>query len=543
MRKEFNLKLFLVFLVTLMQISAVFAIEAQVGYLKKNENAFDLFTLAETLLNQDSVPKSGAENQKQKVRHQFNDATQKFNQGNVATAYDEYHKIIDELDNDLALLSFSKFLYKKGFFTLGEIAISRIKNQDSLQAQILDLKRTYQNNFTLDKNEEIYLAKAYVSIVFDNSAQEAAFDLNKKENLIAKSDQANYIMAQAFFELKQYNQALNYIKDAIEIAPKNSNYYLYKAKILSANKNYIQALKIVEREDIQTLNLQSDFLVLRHSILASLAKKPTDKKYQNALSAYHSGNYYKTISNCRAAIALDKKNIDAINLLAKSQLKTADIEEAEHNFNLSNSVDKSNFGAIVGLGDINFINSNFQEANILYKKAYAKNSKNPELILKLILTNEITGDEKSLVKFKKSLMGVKKQLYFENYEIATTILNNITISPNGASNLQNANIKNISNNLQAQYLKNSLIENPFNINGWFELVLLNSLKPNFTDALMQIATLNGEFDYMYYYALAKTEYAKNNYETTIEYLNAALALNPQFEPAGKLLLNIKVKQL
>lgn len=543
MRNEFSLKLFLIFLATLMQISTVFAAEVQAGYLKKNENAFDLFTLAETLLNQDVVPKIGAENQKQKVRHQFNDATQKFNQGNVSTAYDEYFKIIDELDNDLALLSFSKFLYKKGFFTLGDVAISRIKNQDSLQVQILDLKRTYETNFTLDKNEEIYLAKAYVSIVFDNCAQEAAFDLNKKENLITKSDQANYVMAQVFFELKQYNQALNYIKEAIEIAPKNSNYYLYKAKILFYNKNYIQALKIVERQDVQTLNLQGDFAVLKHSILATLAKKPTDKKYQNALSAYYAGNYYKTISNCRAAIALDKKNINAINLLAKSQLKTADVEEAQRNFNLSNSINKSNFDAVVGLGDINFINSNFQEASTLYKKAYSKNSNNSELILKLILTSEIIGDEKSLVKFKKSLAGVKKQLYFENYEIATTILGNITISPNGASGAENVNIKNISNNLQAQYLKNSLIENPFNVNGWFELVFLNSLKPNFADALMQITTLNGEFDYMYYYALAKTEYAKNNYEKTTEYLNATLALNPQFEPASKLLLNIKVKQL
>ena len=69
---------------------------------------------------------------------------------------------------------------KWGFFTLGDVSLSKVKNQTYFEGQINHLKKSYKDNYPLDKQEEIYLAKAYSSIYFDNTPEETAFDLSKK---------------------------------------------------------------------------------------------------------------------------------------------------------------------------------------------------------------------------------------------------------------------------------------------------------------------------------------------------------------------------
>lgn len=552
MKKEFKFpKLFFtLFIFVLFSISTkAFCVEnisvaaLQKGNVtKKTENFFDLFAIAESLLNQENNSKIQSENEKSKIqfsRYNFFETTQKFNQGNVAVAYDDYFKTISELNNDFALLNFAKFLYRNGLFSLAEISISKIRNQDKLKFEIMDLKKSFENTYPLDKNEEIYLAKALVSIYFDNSAQEITYELNKKETLMEKSDYANYVMAQAFFELKQYNQALNYIKSAININPNNVSYSFFRAKILFANKNYTQALKIAEYPNFSNLNFKNDFLILKQNILSNTVKNPSDKKYHSALAAYYEGNYYKAIINARAAISLNKKNYAALNILAKSQLKIGEIDPAKHNFNVSNSINKSNTNALIGLGDCEFIATNFAQANTYYKKAYSGDKNNKELILKLILVNEILGDKKAIQKIEKSTIASKKMTYFENFEIATTLLNNIYLTPE-ITNTQSY-FKRPSNSLRSEYLKISLAENPFFTNAWLELVNSNINSERAAESFIRIATLNGELSYYYYYNLALLEYSQKNYEKTVEYLNTSSGLNPQFEPANQMLLNLKIK--
>ncbi len=517
-------------------IAAFFLFNSSAAYCVNDENFFDLFAIAETILS--SQPKTPSSEDEQ-VRNLFADTTQKFNQGNVIAAYDEYSKLIPKLKNDFATINFAKFLYKNGLFSLAEVAISKLKHVDKLQLEIEDLKKSYGTNYVLNKSEEVFLAKLLSSIHFDNSALEVTYELNKNSDILEKSDYANYVMAQAFYELKRYPQALSYIKNALSLNPDNINYSYYKAKILIANTNYAQALKIAERSDFRGLNFKLEFMALKNNILSLSEKKQSDRKYYAALAAYYESNYYKAITNARSAISLDKKNYNAINLLAKSQLKIKEVDSAKYNFEFSNSVKKSNPDALIGLGDIEFIHSNFDAANTYYKKAYSKNKKNSELLLKLALVNEILGDKKASVKYVAAAKPTKNALYFENFEITTTLLNNITIAPKDA-NFQTSS-RHQSDNLRNEYLKVVLAENPFFVNAWLELVNSGTLSSYAKDSFIKIAALSGEFNYFYYYNLALYEYSQKNYEKTLEYLNTSSALNPQFEPASRMLLNFELK--
>lgn len=523
------------FKLTLLALAAFFLLNPSPS-LAKDENFFDLFSLAETFLTQESKTGAAAAANNAHVRNQFLEITQKFNQGNVSVAYDDYLKLITKVSNDFSRINFSKFLYKNGLFSLAEVTLSKIEHTDRLQPKINDLKKSYSTNYALDKSEEIFLAKALSSIYFNNSALEVTYELNKREALLQKSDYANYIMAQALYELKQYPQALNYIKNAISLNPQNVSYNYYRAKILTANKNYAAALKIVENKEFHNLNFKIPFMVLRENILSQAEKTPTQKKYHLALEAYYEENYYKAITNARAAFALDKKNIEALNLLAKSQLKIGEVESAKYNFTVSNQLKKNNKNALIGLGDCEFIIANTSSANNYYKKAYSKD--NLELVAKLVLANRLLQDEKAVLKYESALNQNKNSLYFENYEIATTLLNNIKLESSPASE---GSSKRQLTSLDGEYLRLSLFENPFYSNAWLRLASSSLNKENLADNLIKIATMSGDFGYFYYYNLALFEYSQKNYEKTLEYLSTSTSLNPHFEPASQMLLNFKLK--
>ncbi len=527
MKKEFKL-IIIIAAFFLMNLSPVMA---------KDENFFDLFALAETLFTQESKVGAAANISEVQVQNQFLEITQKLNQGNAFVAYDDYLKLIPKISNDLPLLNFSRFLYKNGLFSLAEISLSKLERTERLKPKVDDLKRSYAPKYLHDKNEEIFLAKALSSIYFDNSALEVTYELNKRETLLEKSDYANYVMAQALYELKQYPQALNYIKNAISINPQNINYNYYKAKILTANKNYPAALKIVENKDFQSLNFKSPFLILRENILSQSEKTPAQKKYHAALETYYDGNYYKAIVNARAAAALDKKNFEALNLLAKSQLKIGEISSAKYNYTVSNQI-KKNKNALIGLGDCEFIEANTNSAYVYYKKAYSKNDL--ELVSKLVLVTRMLKEDKATAQYESVLNPKKNELYLENYEIATTLLNNIAIEPERVFEPR-PNSKRPQTSLQNEYLRISLFENPFYSSAWLTLSSSNLDKENRAGNFIKIATLNGDFGYFYYYNLALYEYAQKNYEKTLEYLSTSSYLNPYFEPASQMLLNFKLK--
>ena len=202
----------------------------------QTQDAFNLSGIIDNIINYQSKEGDIYENENSKDKFLY--AIENLNNGNVVVAYSEFQNTIDLLNDNLALFMLSKKLYEIGFFSLGDIAISKISNKNAMKNQIETLKATYKPLYTLTKDEESYLAKTYATIYFNNAPEEAAFNLIKKTILLENSDYANFIMAQCMYECKQYNQALIYVNKAIEKNPDNSCYKLFKLKTLVAFKKY-----------------------------------------------------------------------------------------------------------------------------------------------------------------------------------------------------------------------------------------------------------------------------------------------------------------
>ena len=148
-----------------------------------NTSYFNLANIVDTLLNNETkVNKENVSDKKVQMRKDFINITSKFNQGNASVAYDEYKQLIDKIDDDTSLLTLSKVFYEIGFFSLGNKAIDKIVYKNYFYDNISDLEKSYIPKANLSQEDEIYFAKLYSSIYFDNSSLEAINELNTKKS-------------------------------------------------------------------------------------------------------------------------------------------------------------------------------------------------------------------------------------------------------------------------------------------------------------------------------------------------------------------------
>ncbi len=490
--------------------------------------AFNLMTVVDNFLNLDGDTKSAYETLDEKTRHrqEFVETTRRFNQGNVSVAYNDYLKIITEIDSDIALLMFSKSMYEIGFFTLGDVAISKIKNQSYFALQIENLKKSYKDTFALDKQEEIYLAKAYASIYFDNTPEETAFDLSKKTGLMEKSDYANYVMAQALLESRQYQQALMFIENAIAKNPKNPAYLTYKINIMDKSGKHKEALKLLEKyenSDIITPEFKIKILVQKEDILANLSANENEKKFHQININYINGNYYKVINECQNILNFNKNNYKILTLQGKSLLNVGKTDLAKKVFLQSFNINKGYSETLLGLGDISYIEGDFKKSAEYYKKALKGDKNNTVIMTKLfIVYKNIPSSEKTLANLEKQLKAIKTNFFYENYIAAASMLKN-------------------NQTLRKEYLLKSLNGNLMFENARNEyLAYLNeNKKQKGLQNFLYIVSFVNNFDYTYYYYRSIVENILGNRDIALNNVKHCVSLNPDFEPAGKLMLELE----
>lgn len=454
-------------------------------------------------------------------KENFLNATNKFMQGNVVVAYGEYSKTIETLDKNIALLMLSKKLYEYGFFTLGDFAVSKISGRHRMTKQIENLKEAYKPSYSLTKDEENYLAKAYTSIYFNNSPEEVAFNLIKKTILMENSDYANFIMAQAMFQCRQYNQALIYVNKALDKNPKCAQYLYFKAKTLCRLNQYKEALKFVEtleKNNLISIYFAVDFNILKQQINMNLAKNDSDKKFYQIYCYYLTGNYYKTLKETNNILNFNKNNPKILTLQAMAHLALGQYKEAYDDFLSSYKMDKKFDLTLMGLADCNFINKQYEEAYKGYKKLFNTEFKNEAKLKAYITLNEMNEDEKKIAKLEKEKETIDKKAFVEYYIIA--------------NNLFNDNPRN-----KKRYTAKSLSINMLNVNTW-DILLDVSYKnkdfKNLDTLVFMLSFLDVKNpEYYYYSALSMNE--KNNKKDAFFEVKKALNLNPEYKPAIELM--------
>ncbi len=475
--------------------------------------AFNLSGIIESFMN--FSVSNGDNTEGSSAKETFLNAEENLENGNVVVASGEYLKTINSLDNNAALLMLSRRLYDIGYFALGDIAISRITEKGAMEFQIEDLKRAYKPFLSLTKEEENYLAKARASIFYNSSPEEVAFNLIKKTTLMENSDYANFIMAQAMAECRQYNQALIYVDKAIAKNENNSKYKVFRAKTLSDMKKYKEALKYIEKnEDNISVFLKTDLMILKQTVLSNLNSNDNDKKFDTVYSYYIAGNYYKTLNETKNILNFTKNNYKIITLKGMAHLALGEVENANLEFISSYKLNKKFPLTIMGLGDIKFIQKDYKGAYSYYKKLYNTDLKQ-EAILKSTLCLENMGAQvsKKLAKLEKAKSTFENKIFYEYYLVA--------------NNLYSDDLN------KRKYAAKSLNINFLNDDTWNILYGTDFRSNNFlnVDKISYLLSFSGKCGAEYYYYSALSENKKNNKKEAFHLAKKALEINPEYKPA------------
>ncbi len=492
---------------------------------EEKSGIFSLTTIMDSFLNLGGQSENANLDESEKQRVAFVNATKKFNQGNVVVAYDEFENLSNSINSDYALLVFAKSMYEIGFFSIGTKSLEKIKHKKFVQDTIDDLKRCYLPSFTLDKNEEIYLAKAYSSIHYDNSAQEISFELNKNETLTGKSDYANYILSQAMSESRQYQQALNFINKASSMNKTNLSYLNFKVKTLNALNKNKEALEIIEQVEKNNANehiFKNSFMLQKETILANLSKDEQDRKYHQTMKTFMEGNYQKAIEDCKNILSFDKKNYKILTLLAMGQFVTGDRQSAKKNYLASYEINKNYPYTLSGLGDVKFLEYDLEGAIKYYKKALSQNPKDQTSALKLALIyKNDTKYEKDLKNLEKKLAKMDSAPFMSYHSIAATIAKD-------------------NKNLRREYIRRATAINPLYENGWVAFLNYELENKDLDGAknFLYMISFSNRTNYIYFYLNALYDIALNRTNSAIVNLRNCLSLKPDFEDANKKLIQL-----
>ncbi len=513
-------KIILIFFLLLFSQTAI-AIE--------DKSYFDLFSVVDNVLNlnqDDNAHKSDI------LIDNFQQVINKTKQGNPLAAREDLKRISHFVKNDYQRLNFAKFLYSNGYFLLADVVLSEIKNKENFSDAIKMLRSAYGVKYVLTEEQEDILHKTMSLIYQENLPQEASFGLNKNDELMEKSDYANYVMACAFFELGQYDRSLHYINRAIFINSDNLSYKLYLTKVLIATEDAKGAAKLANKLISQNELLRLDFLKAYYGAKAKIEKKPEFKKYYQALISYLDNDFYGAIELVRAGLLIDDNNLKLNYLLFKSLLNISEVPVAQKIADKMHMQDNKSVYTQDAFGDLNFIAGNYVLANKHYFRASKLKSK--EIYSKLILVNTILGDKNNVARFSNKLSrGIVCDLDYD-YQIAIGILNNANSSKMDLKDENN--YKNAKNNLKLYYLKNALFRNP--CNSFYLLEMIDSARGNVVQNLnlLELATMLGDFNFYYYWKLGEFEDFIGNDIKAKEYYRKSALLNSKFEPAQKAVL-------
>lgn len=487
---------------------------------------FNLANIVDSFLNNETQISTNVLDKKSQTRKKFISISSKFNQGNAKVAYDEYENLIDKIDNDVCLLNLSKIFYEIGFFSLANKATEKIVYKNQFYDNISDLEKSYKPKSLLTKEDEIFFAKQYSGIYFDNTAQENIQELLNLKNKYQKNDYYDFILSRAYLETKDTKNALNYVNKAINLNNKNINYQLFRIDILISQKKYQEAKKLIEKLEKSSLalNFIPELKIKKETVLIYTTNNEKDKKYHTVNKTFLEGNFEKAKKDCKNILTFDKNNDKITTLYAKSELANGSIERANVYFVNSYKLNKNNVDTIIGLGDIMYLHGDYKNAVKTYKKALNKDSEkdNYEIILKLAQAQrQYAKNPKELKKLEAKLDKMPKTAYMDYYSAALSIAQKNDV-------------------LKEEFLKRALDSNPMYENALGSLIELYLKNNQFELAkgLIYNVSFTLEKNFYYYYLCGLYNQATKKNNDAIQFYKTSLNLNPNFEIANTKLLKL-----
>ncbi|MBO7673049.1 tetratricopeptide repeat protein [bacterium] len=438
----------------------------------------------------------------------YNIAFERFKNGNIKPAYDDLKNLLENAGtNDYFYIKSAENMAKIGFYSLSELAMDKIKENDIANIVTEDIRHYYFPKDQIKQKKELYLAELYSNIVYNEQSGET---INELLNAGLDDDYTNYLMAFAYFQNKDYKNAQIYIDKAVDINPDNIRNQILKVEILAENGQEREALKLIKKlssKQIYSVIFTDKIRSSEKYVQYKLAKNSNQKNYYLGYYYYYEKAFEKAI---RTITGISKKDKNTIALLSRIYYDTNEYDKAlgfahkAKNVALANEV----------IGDYFYRKENYVSAEKAYRRAAALDKKNYGYSEKLAQTY-VALDEKSRAK---------------------NIFEDVIMKSNNAY-LSYYNLALLDSSTTQQYLKKCVAINTMFTDGWLELAKYELDKQNYKNAdnYLKIVKSIDENNFKYYYYLGllcekqgQAVDAKANYQK-------ALLINPDYAPAKEAL--------
>ena len=451
---------------------------------------------------------------KNSVKNQYKIALDKFMQSNVRSSYQDFKILIENvMPSDYIYMRLTQEMASIGFFSLAELSMSKIKDNEISGLLEEDVKNYYFPNATLTHKDQMYLAEIYSNIMYNDQSKEATSELMKQTSLLTESDYANYLVAFGSMKNGDIEQAEKSIETAINKNPKNINYKRLKAEIYSQSdkpKDGVKYLGDLKSADINTVIFDKELHSSQQYILYKAAKNDYWKKYHLAYYYYDEKELNKALRVLQTSIS-GKKNInkDVFALTAKVYFDMKEFEKAQDYALKALNIDARNVEALIVMGDIELRNKNLQKAENYFKRASSKD-KTHTAEIKLAQIYQAQNNIRKAKDIYSKVLKVSSKAYEAYYQMAL-----------------------LEKDREEAYLKKTVAINPEYKDGWIDLAKLEITRQDYDKAIsyLNVAKYIDENNYRYYYyhgLILKNkglkEEAKKDFETCIN-------INPTFEPA------------
>ncbi len=444
----------------------------------------------------------------------YSEANEKFAQGNITAAYKDYKSILAATaTEDFVNLGFAYKFANMGLFSLAQEAINNIQDREIYNYQIQLIKSKLFPQVVLSYDDEILLAQNYTEIYYNNLAFEIARDMGKMPDRFKRSDYAHYILSQAYYNIKEYNKAINEINKALSINPDNINYQKYKAQIFCETNKLSDALKILDNmleSNINIFDYKNDIEGLKYYTLAKATKDREKSRYYLASYFVKTGDSKRAIKELNQNISADKKAYNSMTLLANIYFKQKNLSEAMDLFEKSYKIKKNNPENLMGIANMYMYKKDYKNALDFYVKTVKKDKNNTEALINASLCYKMLGmTDKSIEYANKALEkeNVDAQVYF----IASKI----------------NEIKDI------QYLKKAVSLDPMFVDAWLGLadIALKSNRIDLAKTYIKPVKYVDRRNYKYYYYSGMINKKQGNKEAAVIDFKKALEINPLFVEA------------
>ncbi|MBQ8459227.1 tetratricopeptide repeat protein [bacterium] len=505
-------KFIIAFLISSFSLNPVFALDMS-GIKLVNPLDNNPETYQETINQPQYTLKRGSLT-KNTVKNQYTIAMEKFMQSNVRSSYQDFKMLIENIvPSDYVYMKLTQEMASIGFFSLAELSMSKINDNEISSLIEEDVKNYYFPNYKLTYKDQMYLAEIFSNIMYNDQSREATSELLKNTSLLSDSDYANYLAAFGSMKNGDIKQAQKSIETAIDKNPKNINYKRLKAEIYSqSNKpqDGVKFLNDLNFANINTVIFDKELHSSQQYILYKAAKNDYWKKYYLAYYYYDENELNKSLRVLQTSIS-GKKNInkEVYALTAKVYFDMKEFEKAQDYALKAIDIEPNNTDALITLGDIAVRNKDYKNAELYFKKASSKDKSHIAEIKLAKVYQELNNTKKAKDIYSK-ILRISSKSYEAYYQMAL-----------------------LEKDRESTYLKKTVAINPDFKDGWLDLARLEINKDSYDKAVsyLNIAKYIDDNDYRYYYFMGLIMKNKGLNDEAKKNFEKSLSINPDYELA------------